>query len=103
MQSIHITTLRKILSSPDPIDIRLWTRNGEIQSWHRSIHPKYTHITKLPDFVGVKQLHSSCAFVEVIFEGYAAVPFLDLTAASPEADVDGLGAGEDFAEGGDVD
>ncbi|WP_288966638.1 hypothetical protein [Prevotella pectinovora] len=41
MQSIHITTLRKILSSPDPIDIRLWTRNGEIQSWHRSISPKY--------------------------------------------------------------
>lgn len=41
MQSIHITTLRKILSSPDPIDIRLWTRNGEIQYWHRSISPKY--------------------------------------------------------------
>ena len=24
-----------------PIDIRLWTRNGEIQSWHRCISPKY--------------------------------------------------------------
>lgn len=32
MQSIHITTLRKILSSPEPIDIRLWTRSSEIQS-----------------------------------------------------------------------
>ena len=31
MQSIHITTLRKILSSPEPIDIRLWTRSGEIR------------------------------------------------------------------------
>ena len=41
MQSIHITTLRKILSSPEPIDIRLWTRNGEIQSWHRCISLKY--------------------------------------------------------------
>ena len=61
------------------------------------IHLKYTHVSKLPDFVGVQQLHSSCAFVEVIFEGYAAVPFLDLTAASPEAYVDGLGTGEDFA------
>ena len=48
-----------------------------------SIHLKYTHITKLPDFIGVQQLHSSCAFVEVIFEGDAAVPELDLTAASP--------------------
>ncbi len=48
-----------------------------------SIHLKYLHISKLPDFVGVQQLHSSCAFVEVIFEGDAAVPGLDFTAASP--------------------
>ena len=47
------------------------------------IHLKNTHIAKLPDFVGVQQLHSSCAFVEVIFEGDAAVPRLDFTAASP--------------------
>ena len=47
------------------------------------IHLKNTHITKLPDFFKVKQLHSSCAFVEVIFEGDAAVPKLNLTAASP--------------------
>ena len=32
---------------------------------------------------GVQQLHSSCAFIEVIFEGDAAVPGLDFTAASP--------------------
>ena len=41
MQSIHISTLRKILSSPEPIDIRLWTRSGEIQSWHLCISLKY--------------------------------------------------------------
>ena len=39
--TIHITTLRKILSSPEPIDIRLWTLSSEIQSWHRSISLKY--------------------------------------------------------------
>lgn len=49
----------------------------------QAIHLKYTHIAKLPDFVRVQQLHSSCAFVEVVFEGDAAVPGLDLTAASP--------------------
>ena len=32
-----------------------------------SIHLKNTHIAKLPDFVRVQQLHSSCAFVEVVF------------------------------------
>ena len=48
-----------------------------------SIHLKYTNITKLPDLVGVQQLHSPCAFIEVIFEGDAAVLGLDFTAASP--------------------
>ena len=47
------------------------------------IHLKDTNISKLPDFVKVQQLHSSCAFVEVIFEGDAAVPELDFIAASP--------------------
>ena len=66
------------------------------------VYLKHAHITKLPDFVRVQQLHSPCAFVEVIFERDAAVPGLDFTAASPQTDVDGFGTGEDFAEGGDV-
>ena len=67
------------------------------------IHLKDAHISKLPDLIRVQQLHSSCAFVEVIFEGDAAMPVLDLAAARPETDVDGFGGIEDFAEGGDVD
>lgn len=47
------------------------------------IHLKDTNISKLPDFIRVQQLHSSCAFVEVISEGDAAVPGLDFIAASP--------------------
>lgn len=47
------------------------------------IHLKYAHISELPDFVRVQQFHSSCAFVEVIFEGDAAVPGLDFTDVSP--------------------
>lgn len=42
-----------------------------------SIHLKYTNITKLPDLVGVQQLHSPCAFIEVIFEGYRTVIFVN--------------------------
>ena len=48
-----------------------------------SIHLKDARISKLTDFVRVQQLHSSCAFIEVIFEGDAAVPGLDFTAARP--------------------
>ena len=69
----------------------------------QAIHLKYTYITKLPDLIGVQQLHSSCAFVEIVFEGDAASPVLDLAAARPETDVDGFGGVEDFAEGGNVD
>ena len=61
MQSIHITTPRKILSSPEPIDIRLWTRSGKIQSWHRCISLKYdfykgTRRMKLLDSNEIRQL-----------------------------------------------
>ena len=31
--AIHITTLKRMLQSPEPVDIKLWTRSGEIQCW----------------------------------------------------------------------
>ena len=72
MQTQMLILLQKKDTSGDTLHIHL-----------NSIHLKYTNITKLPDFIGVQQLHSSCAFVEVRFEGDAAVPGLDFTAASP--------------------
>ena len=66
------------------------------------VYLKHAHISKLPDLVRVQQRHSSCAFIEVISEGDAAVPGLDLTAASPWTDVNGFGTGQDFLEGDDV-
>jgi len=57
----------------------------------------------LSDFVRVQQFHTANTFIEVVAEGDAAVPELDLAAACPEAEVDGFGGVEDFAEGGDVD
>ena len=34
------------------------------------IHLKYTHISKLPDFVGVQWLHSFCVFLwEIHLQG----------------------------------
>ena len=72
MQTQMLILLQKKDTSCDTLHIHL-----------NSIHLKYAHVSELPDFVGVQQLHSSCAFIEVIFEGDAAVPGLDLTAASP--------------------
>lgn len=67
MQSIHISTLRKILDSPEPIDIRLWMRNGEIQHWRRCISLRYdfyksTRRMKLLDSNEIWQLRDVCIF-----------------------------------------
>ena len=45
MNSIHISTARLILNrpEPEPVDIRLWTKTGEIQEWRRCICIKYDH------------------------------------------------------------
>ena len=43
MQSIHISTARLMLNRPEPVDIRLWTRTGEIQEWRRCVSIKYDH------------------------------------------------------------
>ena len=69
MQSIHITTLRKILSSPEPIDIRLWTRSDEIQSWHRCISLKYDSnlAERLGYTYGVRMIYGPFNFVKEEF------------------------------------
>ena len=41
MQSIHISTLRQMLKAGDPVDIRLWTKSGEIQEWKNCVPLRY--------------------------------------------------------------
>ena len=67
MQAIHITTLRKLLQSPDPLDLTLWTRSGEIQHWRRCIPLRYdfykgTRRMKLLDSNEIRQLRDVCIF-----------------------------------------
>ena len=65
--SIHITTLKRMLQSLDPVDIKLWTRSGEIQCWHRCISLRYdfykgTRRMKLLDSNEIRQLRDVCVF-----------------------------------------
>ena len=58
-----------------------------IKNLHKHLHPvnlEYAHVAELPDFVGVQQLHSSGAFVEVVAEGDAAAPVLYFAGTRPE-------------------
>lgn len=40
-QAVHITTLKRMLQSPEPVDLKLWTRSGKIQCWHRCVSLRY--------------------------------------------------------------
>ncbi len=67
MNAVHISTLRKILSSPEPLDLTLWTHSGEIQHWHRCISLRYdfykgTRRMKLLDSNEIRQLRDVCIF-----------------------------------------
>ena len=65
MRSIHITTARMMLNRPEPVDIRLWTRSGEIQEWKHCISIKYDHYKgtrkmKLLDSNQIRQCRECC-------------------------------------------
>ena len=67
MQSIHISTARLILNRREPVDIRLWTRSGEVQTWQRCISIKYDHYKgtrkmKLLDSGQIRQMRECCLF-----------------------------------------
>ena len=66
-QSIHISTLRKMLQAGDPIDIKLWTKSGEIQEWRNCVPLRYdfykgTRRMKLLNSGQIRQVRDVCIF-----------------------------------------
>ncbi len=56
-----------MLNRPEPVDIRLWTRTGEIPEWRRCISIKYDHYKgtrkfKLLDSNQIRQMRECCLF-----------------------------------------
>ena len=41
MKSIHISTARKILQAPEPVDIKCWTKDGHIMTLHDAVPLRY--------------------------------------------------------------
>ena len=56
MNAIHFTTLRAMLKAGDPVDITLWTKSGEIQTWQNCIPLRYDHYKGVQRF---KMLNSN--------------------------------------------
>ena len=66
-QSIHISTLRRMLKAGDPVDLKLWTKSGEIQCWCNCIPLRYnfyqgTRQMKLLDSHQIRQVRDVCIF-----------------------------------------
>ena len=41
MKSIHISTARKILQAPEPVDIKCWKKDGRIMTMHDAVPLRY--------------------------------------------------------------
>ena len=67
MTSIHISTARKMLNAPEPVDIKLWTSKGEIQEWKRCISLRFdfykgTRNMKLLGSNQIRKVRDCCIF-----------------------------------------
>ena len=40
-QTIHISTLHRMLKAGDPVDLNLWSKSGEIKCWRNCIPLRY--------------------------------------------------------------
>ena len=66
-KSIHISTLREMLSAREPVDIKLWTRSGEIQTWENCLPLRYDFYKgvrrmKLLKSGEIRQVRDVCVF-----------------------------------------
>lgn len=41
MSAIHITTARRMLDSGDPLDMKVWTKEGKVIDLHRAVGLRY--------------------------------------------------------------
>lgn len=41
MASIHLSTARRILQAPEPVDLKCWTKSGAILELHNAIPLRY--------------------------------------------------------------
>ena len=65
--TIHISPLRKMLKAGDPVDLKLWTKSGEIQEWQNCVPLRYnfykgTRQIKLLNSGQIRQVRDVCIF-----------------------------------------
>lgn len=66
-RSVHINTMRQMLRSGDPVDIKFWTKKGEIQEYRNCISLRYnfyqgTRQIKILASREIRQVRDVCIF-----------------------------------------
>ena len=67
MQKIHISTLRNILSAPDPVDLKVWAADGRILDYKNAVplHYNFYEGTRTIKLLGSRQfrlIRDVCVF-----------------------------------------
>lgn len=65
--AIHITTARKIIDSGDPIDLKVWKKDGSVMVLHRCVGLRYnfrngTRTVKVLASREIRTIHDVCIF-----------------------------------------
>lgn len=65
--SIHITTMRAMLQAGDPVDIKVWSKDGHVQEYKNCIPLRYdfykgTRRIKLLSSREIRQVRDVCIF-----------------------------------------
>ena len=67
MTSVHLSTARKMLESPDPVNLKVWTKAGEILELRNCVSLRFdfykgTRRVKLLDSRQIRQIRDTLIF-----------------------------------------
>ena len=68
MKSIHISTARKILQAPEPVDIKCWTKDGRIMTMHDAVPLRYNFYEGTQQFKILASREIRTIRINLIFE-----------------------------------
>ena len=68
MNAIHISTARKILQAPEPVDIKCWTKSGAILELTNAIPLRYNFYEGTQQFKILNSREIRTIRVNLIFE-----------------------------------
>lgn len=68
MQAIHISTARKILQAPEPVDLKCWTKDGRILHLQNVVPLRYNFYEGTQQFKLLNSREIRCVRINLIFE-----------------------------------